>query len=1045
MQNTMSPSRLIACLMFSFFSSFFSQTGELHSQPIKLTLKKTSQLSQEYHHWFADTANIQFTVGNSSPQRFIGLCKFRVSESEGNNALFGNNLPDDSIVVNANSASRFYLKDVLKYPNLLMDESFYSHFNKYSKIPSGQYKFHLEIIDTNNISRAADSFLFWIDSISAPVNYYPLNSTVVHQSHFGRIHFGYSNFDKKKFPGLRYIFKMWKRDSITDNLSFQDSNPSFMDTTIHPYHYRIPSGKYNLIANKFYYWQVECRTNTWNPLGLNKGRSDLFFFTTSNDSTLLSCGFYADTSNPWATNNLQGTPTPPDPLYCEIFTGFETGNLQQNRWISYKGEITPGNRRNGQIFSPNDNARFDFAGIWQGGFNNDLQALAPPNDGRFGNKCAQLGALSSDFNRSSVSIRKTWTVSPATKQIKIWYALVSEGADEHDAMEEDYWKKNFFQVSIYKGSTIDKNNVVGEPLINHSGKNNYWNDCWDLLGPASNSRKRVKWICKTLNLDAYLNSTVTIDVLVASCMPGVTNRGGNHKTMAWVDFCVTEGTESIITMNKQRFCKNETITASGAMSKYEKNHRWELWKLDQISNPASLIFSDESGCYKSPGSINITNILANKGISPECNDKFRLILLTNDNCSNWDTAFKDITITCPDVKGLSSGPYCCKNWDCSLVLGQPAKSGFKYRWSGPGSNNCLSATNIAQPTFKCGNLNPNCSVISGPVIYWMHVIDTNNCADSLAVVINSSPIKAKIDVDSVSCSLKLCGSATTIGYESFQYNWTRMGNNTLRENVRCFYHNPTKKETWRLIISNSCGPDTVFATIDTLKAFKGPIDTLVMPSYLCDATNYEWVVNYLNRKNPNSRYNINEYKLSMITRWGGVNLLAWEKSNSGFTQGHIKITKEQLGKFASLGHTNFILLEMRNCDPRNNKLYFSNDPYKIIFTRPNKCEVCVGDQKIKLIRAWYKTHEQGGQNVCYNLVSGGNYCNVSDWRHSSVCTRADKKSKLQGANLQKNCICEHKVWSWLWESKCDPATYKEVGLYDVKRNVRNVIPVIFER
>ena len=167
-----------------------------------------------------------------------------------------------------------------------------------------------------------------------------------------------------------------------------------------------------------------------------------------------------------------------------------------------------------------------------------------------------------------------------------------------------------------------------------------------------------------------------------------------------------------------------------------------------------------------------------------------------------------------------------------------------------------------------------------------------------------------------------------------------MGNNTLRENVRCFYHNPTKKETWRLIISNSCGPDTVFATIDTLKAFKGPIDTLVMPSYLCDATNHEWVVNYLNRKNPNSRYNINEYKLSMITRWGGVNLLAWEKSNSGFTQGHIKITKEQLGKFASLGYTNLILLEIR---------------------------------------------------------------------------------------------------------KCDPATYKEVGLYDVKRNVRNVIPVIFGR
>ena len=836
---------------------------------------------------------------------------------------------------------------------------------------------------------------------------------------------------------------MWKRDSLTDNFSFQDSTPSFIDTTFHPYHYRIPSGKYNLIANKFYYWQVECRTNTWNPLGLNKGRSDLFFFITSNDSILLNSGFYADTSNPWATNDLQGTPTPPDPSYCQIFTGFETGVLKQNGWISYKGEITPRNRRNGQIFSPNDNSRFDFTGIWQGGFNNDLQALAPPNDGRFGNRCAQLGVLSSDFNRNSASIRKTWTVSPATKQIKIWYALVSEGADEHDAQEEDYWKKNFFQVSIYKGSIIDKNNVAGEPLISHSGTSNWEEDCWDILGQGSSGRKRIKWICRNLNLDAYLYNTVTIDILVAACMPGLSNKGGNHKTMAWLDFCVTEGTGSNIAINKLAFCKNENISATGSSSKYFKDHRWELWKTDQNFIPKSFVHSQDGVCYKQPGTYNVTNVLKDKGISPECFDKYKIMLLTKDECCKWDTAFKNITIMCPEKATI--GPYCCTSWDCSILLGQPAKPNFKYRWTGAGSAGCLSANNIAQPFFKSGSYNPNCTVIAGPLVYWMHVTDTNNCSDSQAVVINSLPVRAKIQVDSVNCELKLCGSAMTTGHETFQYNWLRTGINPITKSTQCFYHTPEKKETWRLIISNSCGPDTVFAIIDTLKALKGPIDTLKMPVFMCNAINNDWVVNYQNRKRPNSNYNISEYKISMVTRWGGTSVLAWEKRNSGFTQGHIKIPKEQLGKLASFGNTNLILLEMRNCDPRNNILTFSNDPYKIIFTRPNICKVCVGDQKIKFIRAWYKSHEQGGQNICYSLASGGNYCSVSDWRHSSACTRADKNSKVQGAYLQQNCICEHKVWSWMWESRCDPSTYMEMGLYDVRRNVRNDIPVIFER
>lgn len=923
-----------------------------------------------------------------------------------------------------------------------MDEIFYTHFKNYSKIPSGQYKFHLEIIDTNNIRKAADSFLFWIDSITAPVNYYPLNASVIHYSHINRIHFGYGNHNKQQYGGLRYIFKLWERDSMDDTHSFEDSVPSFTDTSFHPYHYKIPQGKYSLVSNKFYYWQIECRTIAWEQLGLNKGRSDIFFFQTSSDTALINRGFYADTNNPWANHDLLGTPTPPDPSYCQVFTGFETGDLKQNGWVSYLGEITPRNRRNGQIFSPSINGSNLFTAIWQNGFNNDLQAAAPPNDGRFGNRCAQLGNLSNNFNKNSVSIRKTWTVSPATREIKIWYAVISEGVGHHESDQEEYWKKNFFQVTVYKGSGIDKNNIASEPLINHSGSSDWGSDCWDQIGQSPNVRKRIKWICRTLNLDAYINSTVTIDILVAACMP-VLGSGGNHKTMAWVDFCVTEGTQSTITMNKQRFCKNETITATGSSSRYYKNHRWELWKTDQNFKPLSLMHGQDGVCHASPGTLNITNLLKNKGINLECNDRFRLILLTNDECCSWDTAFRNITITCPEK--ISSGPYCCQNWDCSLLLGQPAKPGFTYRWTGPGSASCLSATNIAQPTFRSGSLNPNCTVIAGPLVYWMHVTDTNNCTDSQAVVINSLPVKARIDVDSISCSLKLCGSAATNGLESFQYNWRRMGNNPITENTRCFDHTPNYKETWRLIVSNSCGPDTVFATVDTLKAFKGPIDTLKMPVFQCDATNHDWVINYVNRSRPDSRYNINEYRLSMITRWGGETLIAHETSNTGFAQGHIRIPKEKLTTLASFGHTNLIILNMRNCDPKNNILTFSHNPYNVVFTRPNTCKVCVGDQKIKFIRAWYIAHEQGGQNTCYNLIPGGNYCSTSDWRHSSSCTRADKNSRVQGAYLQKNCVCEHKVWSWMWETRCNPTTYYDWGLYQVKRNVRNDIPVIFER
>jgi hypothetical protein len=882
-----------------------------------------------------------------------------------------------------------------------------------------------------------------IDTVSAPVNYYPLNATVIHQNQSNRINFGYGNHDKKQYQELRYIFKLWKRDTPDDAHSFQDSTPCFTDTSYHPYHYKIPARKYKLIANKYYYWQIECRTINWDRLGLNKGRSDAFFFQTTSDSAVLNTGFYADTTHPWAGNDLQGTPTPPDPSYCEIFTGFENGNLKQNGWVSYKGEITPRNRRNGQIYSPNFNIDYDFAQIWSGGFNNDLQAIAPPNDGRFGNKCAQLGSLGSDFNDNSVSIRKTWTVSPATKQIKICYAMVSEGLNDHDALEEDYWKKTFFQVRAYKGSVIDKNNIIGEPLINHSGSKDYDTDCWDYLGQGASARKRIKWICKTLNMEAYLNSTVTIDILVASCMP-VFGKGGNHKTMAWVDFCVTEGTQSLIAMNKNRFCKNENIAASGSSSKYVKNHRWELWKTDQNFIPNVFVHSQDGICFNQPKTYDVTNILKNKGMMPDCGENYKLLLLTNDECCKWDTAFKNFTITCPE-KISYIGPYCCTNWDCNILLGQPAKPGFKYKWTGAGSAGCLSATNIAQPYFKSGSFNPNCTVIAGPLIYWLHVTDTNNCTDSQAVVVNSLPVRAKIDVDSVNCELKLCGSAATTGYETFQFNWLRIGNNPISKNTQCFFHTPVNKETWRLIISNSCGPDTVFTIIDTLKSFKGPIDTLKLPVLLCNATNNDWIINYQNRKKPNSRYNINEYKLSMITRWGGTSVLAWEKRNSGFEQGQIRITKEQLGTLASFGNTNLIVLEMRNCDPRNNRLTFSNDPYKVIFTSPNTCKICVGDQKLKFIRAWYKTHEQGGQNTCYTLATGGNFCSSSDWQHSSACTKADKNSKVHGVLLQKNCICEHKVWSWMWEKKCDPSTYLDMGLYNIKRNIRNDIPVIFER
>jgi hypothetical protein len=1017
--------------------------GDLKAQSINLNLKKSYTLSQEYRHWFKDTGKVQFKLKNNSPFPFTGHCKFRVSKPENSDPLFGNNLSEDSIKIAPNSTKMFYFKDIITYHNLLIDESFYQYFNAYSTIPSGQFKFHLQIEDTTGIIKAADSFLFWIDSISSPVLYYPLNAVIVHQNSYNRIHFGYGNFKKEQYSGLRYIFKLWQRDSLENDFIFEDSAPAFSDTSFHAYHYQIPSGKFNLADNKYYYWQIECRNFDWNPLGANKGRSDIFFFETSNDSLYQNSGFYSDTSNDWAAEELLGTPTPPDPAYCEVFTGFETGSLKQNGWISYTGEITPRNRRNGQVFSPDFNGSNFFTAIWQSGYNNDLQAVAPPNDGRFGSRCAQLGNFVNTFNNNSVSIRKTWTVSNATKNIKIWYALVSEGPYHHSTTDEEYWKKNFFQVRIHKGSTVDKNNLLEEPIIDHSGPSDAEQDCWDQLGSGASARKRIKWICRTINLDAYLNSTITIDILTASCMP-VLGSGGNHKTMAWVDFCVTEGTQSEISISKTRFCKNENISVSGTSSKYFKNHKWELWKTNANYIPQTLIFSKYGVCHTSPGNLNISNILESKGIKADCDEKYKIILLTNDDCCNWDTASKDINITCPEK--LNIGPYCCTNWNCSILLGQTAKPGFLYKWTGAGNiTSCLSATNIAQPYFNCGSFNPNCSVIAGPLVYWLHITDTNDCVDSQAVVINSLPVKAQIDIDSLKCEIRLCGSATTLGNETFTYNWKSMGATPAFHNTRCFTYEPIKKETWRLIITNSCGPDTVYATVDTLKAFKGPIDTLRMPAMLCDASEHDWVINYLNSKNQNSRYNINEFRLRMSTRWGGFTTIAHEESNTGFTQGHIRIPKEQIMKLASFGFNNFIFLEMRNCDPRNKLLHFSNDPYKVIFTVPNNCKVCVGEKKIKLMRAWYQSHEQGGQNTCYNLKNGGDFCKTSDWNHSSLCTKPNKNSKVQGAYLQRNCVCEHKVWSWMWEKRCDPSTYKEWGMYNIIRNQRNDIPVFFER
>ncbi|MBL7811169.1 MAG: hypothetical protein JNL57_03010 [Bacteroidetes bacterium] len=981
-----------------------------------------------------------FSVKNNSISAFTGTWYFRVSKTESTDPLFANNLPEDTVRITANSYKRFYLPDITSYANVMLDSWFYHYAKNKNEFPPGQFKFYISMNELSGALKCADSFTFWMDSISNPVNYYPLCATTLHVNQTPRLHFGYGNADKEQYSGLKYIINLWQRDSAGSDKAFQDSIPFFTDTSYHAYHYKIPQGKVNFSPGKYYYWQVECRSQTWDKVGINDGRSDLFFFTVSDDSFYLTHGFYADSAYEWADNDLMGTPSPPDPDYCRVFTGFENGDLKANAWLGFKGEITSSARRNGEIYSPNANPLYDYLNIFNSGNSTDLGSNAPPNDGRFGNGCAQLGSLSSGMNKNSVSMRKTWTVSNNTQYVKIWYALVSEGPNDHSALQEEYWKKNFFQVKVYNGTAANKNDAIGEPLINHSGLSDRESDCPDYLGTGNSQRKRILWKCRTLDLSAYKNKTVTMDILVASCMPSLTG-GGNHKTMAWVDFCVTNGTDPRISTSKTKYCKNEDIIVNSGNSQYFKDYRWEIWQLDTTGTlPERLLYNQDGICYAAPGNPNIKTCLNNNGFFSRCGDRYRIILLTKNDCCDWDTAFKDISITCPPK--VNSGPYCCPNWNCSIQLGQPTKAGFTYTWRGAGTSAaCLSAINIAQPVFSCGSFNPNCTILNGPLTYWVHVTDSSNCTDSQAVVISSQPANGNITVDTTKCNITLCGSAVANVSAALTYKWHRMGTNALTVSTRCYEYRPLKKDTWMLVVSNGCGNDTVTTIIDKLDRMWGPIDSLKMPVSLCDMGNNDWVVNYLNTSDPNSRYNINEYMISSFTRWGGSNgtrmPLAYGFSNTGFAQGEIKIPKEKLLSNIASGQANLIQLQMKNCDSVFDKLYISNTPFHVTFTKPENCLVCIGQQKVKFIRAWYENHSQGNQNTCYNLQSGGNYCTPSHWSHASVCTSADKNSRIHGALLQKNCICSHKVWSWMYQANCNPANYKSAASVNISRNGNN--------
>lgn len=793
------------------------------------------------------------------------------------------------------------------FANILLNPIITSFYEDYGvafqnglRLKTGNYSIIFKMYDTlYNFSGDSIHVNFSVEDQRTSALIYPFDNIKLFDSTINNTCFRWHTPFVSNKTNFYYDFRIFEMDSGQINnleYAYLNSDTIYRVITQDTFHYVFNDLRNLLDSNKWYAWSVKT------------------FF----DSTLTTCiKTNEGISTPFVfSKSMSKRSGGIDPLCCSNEnSGFEDGTM--DGWIQNSGkreELAEKfflRRWINSLLYPY--GKFDWSSMNDDGRNHFRITNRPDIDlsGNFGQvpdgggmHAIQVG--SPQNGRDADKLTRTFTVSNCNKLIKLNYAWVLNDGG-HRAMNQAS-----IIVRVYKGRSNDLLDNIITPIHKLAG------DYDPKLSSPNNEIRSRNWDCVTIDLNKYIDETVTLEIIISDCAFGA------HFGYAYIDFCNFD-VDPNFTINNG-FCNiNDEIKANGSTSTNLTAWVWSVQPCDINGNGTGKEVISEWNYGKGAESdFSLNALIRETGV--QCGN-FRIKLGGGNDCSNWVEEVKIIQIKCPALS-LAGADKCCPNGNCNIKIGKPAVSGYNYEWS---PTNCLSNPYVANPYFTSMICNP---LPSFTTEYHLKVTDQYGCTDYDTVQIFSiAPTLQSIILDSTSslCDLKIIANA--LNYSSIEWKWPDPDNSGLLKSIKgrtdIIFPRYASDVTIQLILKNPCGTLTTNIFVAKRRVFGnlGSLE-LVFPNII--RTNSTIPQNriltiYDNFKPVGankSYFEANYAKFEILNRWGGIAKI-WEYQNQQFTNGFFTWDGYVGGKlYRSPSGEVFWRLTLRNCDHKGDQVVF---------------------------------------------------------------------------------------------------------------------------
>ncbi len=813
-------------------------SSELFSQD---TLKVGPIVSCFVDEWEKNKNTVRLELTNSGEMTLIKF-KSSVFNNNGIEVISTDSIETDTLFPGLNV---FYFEDLMPISSAYVSDEFSYSFFEDNKLPQDTYYFKVKILDTSyNLNQSYNEFekSFFVSGIIASANLVPSDNKKICLSNLDEVVFSWTSVNVIN-TDILYNFQV--KELFIDQTEGEAvlENPSIISINLlNSTQITLPEyAQELLLPDKEYIWYVTSyKLNEGVPtirVGSNDGESMPFVFKTTTSQS--EC----------QVNTLS---------LCDPFDGFETGLSSLDLWNCYTASnflpVIPNNNllssrdpdglyniiKSGQILNRHtivETFRYDQE------YSNLL--VGPPGGGSF---ALQLGN-SSKGGQAEIVTRK-FTVTSQNAIIKLWYALVFQDPS-HNPVNQPY-----FRIRVIKNEPTGRNYRWHRYFYDKKVANKF--DPYYTIVPTDNVTELIikDWDCYTIDLTRYIGQTILLELTTADCAEG------GHFGYAYVDFCNFSTPTPAFTIDNVVCRDNGQIIADGSASTGESAYSWTIAELDNNNNIINSTLESKNVEAAQVATFDIRNFYeVERGRSFKCNKNYKVILSVKRQCSDWVSTEKVIFLSCPGLN-LAGSDICLSGTGTrSAQIGSLDQEDKTYNWT---PSTFLSSSTTSNPTITI----PNTYTGTAPLIYTLTVTDANGCSSTDEVtVFLGPPVINNVYTDPNNCYTIIGASGT--GFTSYQWIDLRTGNtigNTPIINISPTY----QTNRYRFIGSNICGSVTYDVEVDPHDYLRGDFSTLTYTNIVSDTL----VITEWGKSIGVPAYNAYEYKLYLLNRWGGYDLVA---------------------------------------------------------------------------------------------------------------------------------------------------------------------------